>query len=110
MSTSEVTTEPQGKIQFDDNSLLPALFGNHDEHLIQIEQLLDVRLRYRGNNLEILGPTTSCEIADKAIVSLYTRLKNDLEVGSGEAMVLGIYSYVHENVQLCLGRRIRRNI
>lgn len=86
MSTSEVTTEPQGKIQFDDNSLLPALFGNHDEHLLQIEQLLDVRLRYRGNNLEILGPTTSCEIADKAIVSLYTRLKNDLEVGSGEVM------------------------
>ena len=86
MSTSEVSYEPQGNIQFDDNSLLPALFGNHDEHLLQIEQLLDVRLRYRGNNLEILGPTTSCKIADEAIVSLYTRLKNNLEVGSGEVI------------------------
>ena len=69
-----------GQIQFDDNTLLPALFGHHDEHLLQIEQLLDVKLRYRGNHLEISGPITSREIADRAIGSLYTRLKDGLEV------------------------------
>ena len=84
MNTSASADQKQGKIQFDDNSLLPELFGDHDEHLIQIEQLLDVRLRYRGNSLEISGPETSREIADRVIVSLYTRLKNDLEIGEGE--------------------------
>ena len=69
-----------GQIQFDDNTLLPALFGHHDEHLLQIEQLLDVKLRYRGNHLEISGPATSREIADRAIGSLYARLKEGLEV------------------------------
>ena len=58
-------------------------FGVHDEHLLQIEQLLDVRLRYRGNSLEISGPETSREIADRVILSLYTRLKNDLEISEG---------------------------
>ena len=84
MNTSASADQKQGKIQFDDNSLLPELFGDHDEHLIQFEQLLDVRLRYRGNSLEISGPETSREIADRVIVSLYTRLKNDLEIGEGE--------------------------
>jgi phosphate starvation-inducible PhoH-like protein len=64
--------------------LLPALFGHHDEYLLQIEQLLDVKLRYRGNHLEISGPTTSREIADRAIGSLYARLKNGLEVTPGD--------------------------
>lgn len=72
------------QIQFDDNTLLPALFGHHDEYLLQIEQLLDVKLRYRGNHLEISGPATSREIADRAIGSLYTRLKNGLEVTPGD--------------------------
>ena len=73
-----------GQIQFDDNTLLPALFGHHDEHLLQIEQLLDVKLRYRGNHLEISGPATSLEIADRAIGSLYARLKEGLEVAPGD--------------------------
>ncbi len=73
-----------GQVQFDDNTLLPALFGHHDEHLLQIEQLLDVKLRYRGNHLEISGALTAREIADRAIGSLYTRLKDGLEVASGD--------------------------
>lgn len=73
-----------GQVQFDDNTLLPALFGHHDEHLLQIEQLLDVKLRYRGNQLEISGPATSREIADRAIGSLYTRLENGLDVTPGD--------------------------
>ena len=72
------------RIQFDDNTLLPALFGPHDEHLVQIERLLDVRLRYRGNHLEIAGPAASRDIADRAIGDLYDRLKSGLEVDQGD--------------------------
>ncbi len=72
------------RIQFDDNALLPALFGHHDAHLVEIERLLDVKLRYRGNRLEIQGPEASRAIADRAIGSLYSRLKDGREVGQGE--------------------------
>jgi phosphate starvation-inducible PhoH-like protein len=82
-STDTVTGRPV-QIQFDDNTLLPALFGHHDEHLLQIERLLDVTLRYRGNQLEIQGPETSREIADRAIEDLYGRLKGGQEVAPGD--------------------------
>ena len=72
------------QVQFDDNALLTALFGHHDEHLLQIERLLDVTLRYRGNQLEIQGPETSREIADLAIADLYRQLKSGQDVGPGE--------------------------
>jgi len=84
LSSSEAVSVTPDQIQFDDNTLLPALFGHHDEYLLQIEQLLDVKLRYRGNHLEISGAATSREIADRAISSLYTRLKNGLEVTPGD--------------------------
>jgi len=84
VSSSDAVGARPGQKQFDDNTLLPALFGQHDEHLVQIEQLLDVKLRYRGNQLEITGPRTSCRIADRAIDSLYTRLKQGLEVTQGD--------------------------
>jgi phosphate starvation-inducible PhoH-like protein len=71
-------------IRFDDNSLLTALFGHHDEHLVQIERLLDVKLRYRGNELEIAGPVQSQAIAEQAIGALYERLQQNMEVGPGE--------------------------
>ncbi len=44
------------QIDFDDNRLLPLLFGAHDRHLAQIEQRLDVSLTSRGNQLIISGP------------------------------------------------------
>lgn len=85
MTTTETTPgKGQVHIQFDDNTLLPALFGHHDEHLVQIERLLDVKLRYRGNHLEILGPETSRQIADRAIGDLYSRLKQGHQLTQGE--------------------------
>ena len=68
------------QMHFDDNSLLPALFGRHDEHLVEIERMLDVKLRYRGNRLEIAGAEASRALADRAITSLYRQLKEGREV------------------------------
>lgn len=72
------------RMRFDDNTLLAALFGPNDEHLVQIERLLDVQMRYRGNELDITGPAQSQRIADQAIGALYERLKQGLEVGPAE--------------------------
>ncbi|MFB0922601.1 MAG: PhoH family protein [Alphaproteobacteria bacterium] len=84
MTSTDVGPGSPVQIQFDDNALLTALFGHHDEHLLQIERLLDVTLRYRGNQLEIQGPETSRGIADRAIGTLYSQLKDGQDVGPGE--------------------------
>lgn len=72
------------RVQFDDNKLLPALFGAHDENLAQIERMLDVTLRYRGNRLEITGDIADRTVARTAIDTLYDRLRQGFEVNQGE--------------------------
>ena len=42
-------------LQFDDNGLLPLLYGEHDRHLARIEQRLGIRLGSRGNRITIAG-------------------------------------------------------
>jgi phosphate starvation-inducible protein PhoH and related proteins len=84
LTSTDVKPGNPVQVQFDDNALLTALFGHHDEHLLQIERLLDVTLRYRGNQLEIQGPETSREIAKVSIASLYKQLKSGQDVGPGE--------------------------
>lgn len=68
------------QMQFDDNSLLPQLFGERDRHLDRIERELGVSLVSRGNRLAIAGPQASADVARNALASLYQRLKRGLEV------------------------------
>ena len=68
------------QMQFDDNSLLPQLYGERDRHLDRIERELGVSLVSRGNRLAIAGPHESADVARSAIASLYQRLKRGLEV------------------------------
>ena len=72
------------RIEFEDNRLLPALFGEHDKHLAQIEQRLDVSLFNRGNVVTISGPAESAEIARDALVRLYRRVEEGLAVDPAE--------------------------
>jgi phosphate starvation-inducible PhoH-like protein len=68
------------QMQFDDNSLLPQLYGERDRHLDRIERELGVSLVSRGNRLAIAGPQESADAARSTIASLYQRLKRGLEV------------------------------
>ena len=69
---------------FDDNTLLPALFGSHDEHLARLEQALGVALVSRGNELALSGPPWSVEAARQVLSSLFRRLERGLEVDGAE--------------------------
>ncbi|MFQ5774120.1 MAG: PhoH family protein [Kiloniellaceae bacterium] len=71
-------------LQFDDNRLLPLLYGEHDQHLARLEQQLGVRLASRGNRLAISGPPDAVRAADLALKALYQRLCKGLEVGDAE--------------------------
>ncbi|MFQ5783414.1 MAG: PhoH family protein [Alphaproteobacteria bacterium] len=69
---------------FDDNVLLPALFGEHDRNLARIEQELGVALVSRGNQIAISGPSWSTQAAKVVLDGLYGRLARGLEVGAAE--------------------------
>src|SRR5258708_34004382 len=71
-------------MQFDDNLLLPRLFGERDQYRGRIERRLGVSLVSRGNRLAIGGPAPVAEIAKAAIAALYDRLKRGLEVDAAE--------------------------
>ena len=72
------------QLDFDDNRLLPLLFGAHDKHLAQIEQRLGVSLTSRGNQLVISGTTEGAELARRAMVRLYQRVKTGEPVDAAE--------------------------
>ncbi len=81
---SPAPAAPAALLQFDDNSLLPLLYGEHDQHLARVEQQLGVRVAARGNRLEISGPVEAARIAEAALKALYARLRKKLEVGGAE--------------------------
>ena len=56
-------------MQFDDNRLLPQLFGERDQHLDRIERQLGVSVVSRGNRLAIAGPEAATDIAPATGVS-----------------------------------------
>ena len=71
-------------LQFDDNNLLPPLYGEHDQHLTRLEAQLGVRLAARGNRISISGPADAVHAAELALTALYERLRKGLEVSDGE--------------------------
>ncbi|MBY6266161.1 phosphate starvation-inducible protein PhoH [Azospirillum sp. 412522] len=71
-------------VQFDDNRLLPMLYGEHDRHLARIESLLGVSLISRGNTLTISGPSEAAETARTALNGLYGRLSRGQTIDGGE--------------------------
>lgn len=71
-------------LRFDDNRLLPALFGVHDKHLVQVEQRLGVTVINRGNQLVIQGGAEATATAQAALDSLYDRLRRGEPVDEQE--------------------------
>ena len=71
-------------LRFDDNSLLPQLFGDYDRHLARIEQGCGVTLSSRGNRVAIAGPPPAVAIAREALNALYRRLQRGMAVDAAE--------------------------
>ena len=84
MSLDASTTAGPAHMQFDDNRLLPLLFGEHDQNLARIEKELGVSLVSRGNQIAISGPAEAVAIARLVLTGLYQRLKKGLDVNRGE--------------------------
>ena len=71
-------------LKFEENQLLPLLYGDFDRHLARIEQALGVSIASRGNTLTISGAPADIDVARLSLEGLYSRLVEGLEVSLGE--------------------------
>jgi phosphate starvation-inducible PhoH-like protein len=71
-------------MHFNDNGLMPALLGDHDRHLVRLEQGFGVRLACRGNKVAITGAPEAVQAAEVALNGLWSRLKRGEGVTSGD--------------------------
>ncbi len=87
LSPSAVTALPDSKaitLQFSDNTLLPLLLGDHDRHLVRLEQGLGVRMSCRGNRVAIAGEPSRVQAAQTALQGLWRRLEQGQAVGRAD--------------------------
>jgi phosphate starvation-inducible PhoH-like protein len=71
-------------LTFGDNVLLPLLLGDHDRHLVRLEQGLGVRLSCRGNRVAIAGDAGRVEAAQTALTALYRRLERGEPIAASD--------------------------
>src|SRR4029077_585337 len=72
--------EGRAQLEFDDNLLLPLLYGERDQPLARIERQLGVSVVTRGNRLAISGSAAATGVAQLALSKLYYGLKRGQEV------------------------------
>ena len=77
---------PNGALtmHFNDNGLMPALLGDHDRHLVRLEQGFNVRLACRGNKVAITGTPDAVQATEAALNGLWGRLKRGEGVTTGD--------------------------
>jgi phosphate starvation-inducible PhoH-like protein len=82
----ETTSPASGSavLRFDDNSLLPLLYGDYDRNLARIEQAVGVTLSSRGNRVVIAGGEPAVAIAREVLNGLYRRLQQGMTVDAAE--------------------------
>ncbi len=71
-------------LDFQDNALLPLLLGDHDRHLVRLEQGFGVRLSCRGNRLAIAGEAARVAATQTALAGLWQRLQRGEGISSSD--------------------------
>ncbi|WP_246164143.1 PhoH family protein [Blastochloris sulfoviridis] len=71
-------------LEFDDNRLANALFGEYGRNLALIERRLGVIADSHGNHVAIAGPQESCEQTRKVLDSLYELLRTGHDLTQGD--------------------------
>jgi len=75
-------------LEFDDNQVLPLLYGHHNSNLAHIEKELDVRLDSFGNIIQISGQHDNMETARNTLEALYKRMsKTEKTMEASKGMI-----------------------
>lgn len=77
-------------MEFDEATILGALFGQFDANLVQIENRLGVFISARGNRAQIEGPEESVARARDVLKTMHQRLMNgqELDAGAVESIIM----------------------
>ncbi|EGD59554.1 PhoH-like protein [Novosphingobium nitrogenifigens DSM 19370] len=71
------------EIEFEEQTMLGALFGQFDTNLVQIENRLGVYISARGNKVQIEGPEDSVARARDVLKGMQQRLMSGFEIDTG---------------------------
>ncbi|PCI34557.1 MAG: phosphate starvation-inducible protein PhoH [Alphaproteobacteria bacterium] len=71
-------------LEFEDNSQLPTLYGEHNSHLARIEQKTGASFTVKGNILVIKGAKDICARARQIIIHLHDKMTAGEEVAMDE--------------------------
>ena len=71
-------------ITFDDNTLLPVLFGVHGRNLDRISHQIDVTIAARGNEVVLQGAPESVSTARSVLRTLWSRICQGQDIDDGE--------------------------
>src|SRR5436853_2383329 len=74
---NEVETQ---QLEISDPHLFRDLLGQHDQHVKILQNALDVRIRVRGNSLEIEGDSLQADLAGRILKQLYSLLEKGYPV------------------------------
>lgn len=69
---------------FDNNDLLPLLYGDDDLHLKKIEKMLNVEAVVRGNMLSLSGNKRDVVLSERILMELYEKISQGQDIGPAE--------------------------
>ena len=75
-------------MSFDDNSLLPVIYGDNDRFLRLIEKSFDVSILTRGNFLKISGNEQKVQTSQILLNDLFEVVKKNNFLDDGEVIVM----------------------
>lgn len=84
MSKSKPSRQPKdvetANLFFDNNAYLPVLYGDRDENLERIGQILNVSIVSRGNMVSITGKRRDIEASERILKSLYKQAADGVDI------------------------------
>ena len=110
-STSPKSPAPVAlvSLEFDDNQLLPLLYGHHNSNLAHIERELDVRLDSFGNIIQISGSHDNIAIAKATLEALYQRLSKASQMQASSRRKSGASKSMVSETQVADALRLAQN-
>ena len=73
---------------FDDNLILPIIYGEKDKFLDKIEDSLDVQIITRGNIIKVTGSEENVNLTKKLLDNLYNLASKNHNLDEGEIFKL----------------------
>lgn len=83
-TSNQANSQASLKLEFDNNRLLPELYGAYGKHLARMEETLDVSISNRGNQVFVSGDAQACARAEQVLNTLYHHLERGAEVHAGD--------------------------